>query len=1020
MLVRTTSDGGGWQKNINQDGGMLMSKILIGLSSALVATVSVSNASAQTSTAGLVESFDELEEVIITAESRPRDLQKTSQAIAVYGGDQLSKEGKRRIDDILAGVTGVTMQPDAGGDVVVFMRGAGNLNGVSSTVTVLVDGVSGSGASVRGATLDVAQVEVMRGAQSTTMNAGAMTGAVSLVTNKPVFEYQASATLEVGNYANRTGEAVVNIPFSDNQAMRLAYSSNERNGFYTSNAGNSDQEVVRLKYRWAASENLDIVATGTSTHVGGNGASGNALLFTGHWVPNDGLPISGVQPNTQTMSTPVAQSLLYPTVNAANAVYGAATAGQYAYTPQCVSNSTYFSTLPTATTASQFIIKGNGCPATFIAVRDGINWYDRENPWDDGLPKNAFLNNPIRDNKTYGAQLDINWITSYGTLTVTPSYSKSKSLTREAINTTGGWMGSANRGESGTLNVNWASTTDSRLQWTSGLYYTTGVTGRGQGQDVISPTSGWVAGMAGANNAATANTTNATNCYSVLPGPTPSSQGTINSFCYSTQPNKGTLNTNYALLGRAQYSLTDALRVSAGVRKDWYKTTSRGTPDYQSNQDGSNPYLWTFPLTTYVATTPANPNSLLQVPRKMFLSQADIALWESALRRTNKSNRFNYSAGVEYDLLPDLMGYVNYQTASRAGAVDTRAGGLTVGTTNITLPDARLPNGLAPVIAVSRPGVNKPLVVNTLTAGFKSRWFDRKLQVNMEAFNSVYTNRRLSEMISSLYGITDNTSTLTCSTSANSPISVQLGTTLNDSCFNANINGYTGDMVSRGIDVDFIFLPTSADRIDLAVEYLRTVFSEVPDIGTLDADTVLALSNSGESKRALAQQIADNYNGFLAGSTGKTLQNAPRWSANLTYQHQFKLWGGSTLTPRVIGYYKSEYWTRGGSAAGTPGVTSTPLEQSDWAMRTGKEYPLVQKSYSLFDFYTTWQSANGKYSVNAYVKNLQNKAIMQNSSSVGGITTGSIATNDLAIYATGGTVTLAPPRTYAVSVQASF
>lgn len=991
-----------------------MNKILMGLSGAVVAWTAMPVATAQ----GVAESFDELEEVIITAESRPADLQKTSQSIAVYSGDQLAKEGKRRVDEILAGVTGVTMQPDAGGDVVVFMRGAGNLNGVSSTVTLLVDGVSASGSSVRGATLDVSQVEVMRGSQSTTMGAGALTGAVSLVTNKPVFDFQASGSLEVGNYAMRNGEAVVNIPFSDNQAIRIAYNSSERDGYYSSNAGNSDQEVARLKYRWAVSDALDIVATGTSTHVGGNGASAGALLFTGHWVPNDGSPIAGVQPNTRTISAPVAANLLYPTaLNAGNAT---PTGAQYSYAPLCVSNSTYFSTLPTAATATQFAIKGNGCPATYIAVRDGVSWYDREDPWNDGLPKNAFPNNPIRDNKTTSAQLDINWITSYGTLTVTPAYSVSRTLTREAINTTGGWMGSSNKSKSTTVNVNWASKNDSKLAWTSGLYYSTTGGAKGWQQDVISPTSAWVTGMAGANNAATANTVNATNCYSVLPGLTPSAMGTVNDFCYSTTPNLGTLTTNYAVLANAEYSILDTLRASAGVRKDWNITTSRNTPDYQTNRDGSNPYLWTFPFTTYATASVANPNSIFQVPQKMYLSQADIALWTSQLRRTNKTNRFNYSAGIEYDFLPEVMGYVRYQTASRAGAVDTRAGGLVADSSVVTLPDARLPNGNPYVVTVTRPGVNKPLVVNTLTLGLKSRWFDNKLQVNMEAFDNVYQNRRLSEMISSLYGLTDSTATLTCSTSANSPIAVQLGTSLVDSCFNANINGYTGDMVSRGIDLEVTYLPSTSDRLDLAVEYLRTVFSEVPDIGNLDADTVLALSNSDQSKRALAQQIADNYNNFLAGATGKTLQNAPRWGVNLTYQHQFKLWGGSTITPRFIGYYKSEYWTRGGSAAGTPGVTSNPLQESDWAMHTGKEYPLVQKGYTMYDFYTSWRSANSKYSVNAFVKNIQNKAIMQNSSGVGGIVSGSVATNDLVIYPTGGTVALAAPRTYAVSVQASF
>ncbi|MGC3982340.1 MAG: TonB-dependent receptor [Steroidobacteraceae bacterium] len=1005
-----------------------MNKKLVCLSSALMAWTAAP-AMAQT-TAGegeLIESFDQLEEITITAESRPRDLQKTSQSIVVYGGDQLAKEGKRRVDEILAGVTGVTMQPDAGGDVVVFMRGAGNMNSTQSSVTLLVDGVAASGATVRSATLDLAQAEVMRGAQSTTMSAGALTGAVSLVTNKPVFEFQGSGSLEVGNYAMRNADAVLNLPLTDNQAIRLAYSSNERDGYYSSNAGNSDQEVLRLKYRWAVSDNLDIVATGTSTHVGGNGASASSLLYTGHWVALNGSPITGVAPNGAPST--INPNLVYPgALNAANALAsGTAPNRQYEYAPFCFGSSTYITALPTTigtNTPNQIFIKPNGCPATYIAVRDGVNWYDRANPWDDGLPKNAFPNNPIRDNKTTAAQLDINWKTDYGTLSVIPVLTHSRSLTRESVNQTGGWMASANKSDTSQLTVNWASNQDSKLIWTSGLYYTTTGGSKGRTMDVIAPTSGWTAGTAGGMNAATGTsgfqTINQTACYSVIPDANPTARGTVSGYCYAGTPNLGGRNTSYAALANFTYPVLDSLRVSAGLRQDWNEVTSKNSPDYLTeDQNGSNPYVWTYPVTNYTGITTANENSLFVVPRKTYLTQRDINIWSNALTRTNKTNRFNYSFGVEYDVMSDFMAYLTYKTASRAGAVDSRANSPASETTQITLQDLRLGDGTQYTTTVTKPGVSKPLFVESTALGFKSRWFDSKLQVNLEAFNNAYHNRRLTEVLT-LYNFSNAGTGTSCAATTAMPLNAILNTSLADSCFMTNNNGFTADLVSRGVDVDVTFLPTSSDRLDLAVEYLRTTFTKVPDIGVMTPDAILNAVGADQSKRALATEIANNYNNWVAGAEGKTLQNAPRWSVNMTYQHQFKLWGGSTLIPRFIAYYKSQYWTRGGNAAGTPGVTSNPLQEAEWAMNNGKQNPLVQKGYTMYDFYTSWQSPNRTYSVNAFVKNLQNKAVMQNSSSVGGITTGSIATNDLSTYVTGGTVTLAAPRTYAVSVQANF
>lgn len=985
-------------------------KTIFALLSGALVTLAGSSAFSQTSS---TELGPELEEIIVTAEIRKIDLQKTAQSIQVYSGDQLAREGKRRVDEILAGVTGVTMQPDQGGQVTVFMRGAGNLNGITTnTVTLLVDGVAQSGLAVRGSTLDVSQVEVMRGAQSTTMNAGALTGALSLVTNKPAFEYQGSGSIEAGNYNLLNYNGVLNVPFGDKQAVRLAFDKNKRDGYMSSNAGDSDQSIVRLKYRWQPNDNFEIVATGTDTHIGGNGVSNGVLLYTGHWVPNTGADIAGTNQVTGITSLyPI--NTLYPTaLNAANA---AVVAPQYSYAMPCSASATNIATLITTSTGTQPFIRGLGCPAAYIAVRDGVNWYDRDDPWDDGLPRNAFPNNPLRDTKTRTAQLDINWTTQYGTLTLIPSFQHSTFKSVEPPNTTGGWMGAESITRTRTMDARWASNSNSKLVWTSGLYYSYTGGSVGQSQDVNAPTTAWPTGMAGTAYTGAA-VASATTCYAVLPGATPTARGTINSPCYGTTSNKGSPTTNYAALANFTYSLLDSLRLTAGARQDWSKLDSRNSPDYLADQDGSNPYLWTLPPTTFANATTANPNAIFVVPQKMYLSAADLAVWEDALRVTSKQKRFNYSLGVEYDVLPQAMVYATYKTASRAGSVDSMNGD----TRSIALPNARTAAGAVYAPSITIPTPAKLMEVKSSALGFKSRWFDNKLQFNIEAFNNDYHNRRLSEMISTLYGLTDTTSTLTCSTSINNPFAVQLGTSLATSCFNANINGYTGDMVTRGFDLDINYLPTSQDRIDLAVEYLRSIFTDVPDIGTLDADTILAAAGADASKRALAQQIADNYNNFLSGATGKTLQNAPRWSVNMTYQHQFGLPGGSTLTPRVIGYYKSAYWTRGGSAAGTPGVSSSPLQEASWAIDNDRTYPLVQKGYTLFDFYTTWLSGNGKFSVSAYVKNIANKAIMQNSSSVGGITTGSIATNDLAVRATGGTVALAPPRTYALSVQASF
>ena len=246
-----------------------MNKLWVSMISMLVTAAGTMPALAQTGDAGY-----ELEEVVVTAELREVNLQKVATSIQVTSGEELRKEGKKRIDEIMAGAVGIQTQDSQNG-VSFFIRGvdSGGVNGVSST-PVLVDGVAQSrGEAVRGGTLDLARAEVMRGPQSTTLGANALSGAVSLVSNKPVFQYEASTSLDVGNYHNATMEGVMNVPLADNQAVRVAYSSQKRDSYYSNGAGDSDLTNLRLKYRWQPSNTLDMTATFSHQNIGGNGVT---------------------------------------------------------------------------------------------------------------------------------------------------------------------------------------------------------------------------------------------------------------------------------------------------------------------------------------------------------------------------------------------------------------------------------------------------------------------------------------------------------------------------------------------------------------------------------------------------------------------------------------------------------------------------------------------------------------------------------------------------------------------------
>jgi len=141
-----------------------------------------------------------LEEITVTAQKRETNVQKTPIAIQTVSGEELMEEAKQRLDEIMQGVVGVSSQGSQVG-TDFYMRGIGTGNfgppvgGLQQpAVAVMIDGVyQNRGEVVRGGTLDMQRVEIMRGTQSTTLGGSSLAGAVSLVSNNPVFKYEGKA-----------------------------------------------------------------------------------------------------------------------------------------------------------------------------------------------------------------------------------------------------------------------------------------------------------------------------------------------------------------------------------------------------------------------------------------------------------------------------------------------------------------------------------------------------------------------------------------------------------------------------------------------------------------------------------------------------------------------------------------------------------------------------------------------------------------------------------------------------------
>ncbi|MGE5500683.1 MAG: TonB-dependent receptor domain-containing protein [Ignavibacteriales bacterium] len=110
---------------------------------------------------------------------------------------------------------------------------------------------------------DLARVEVLRGPQGTLYGRNATAGVVNILSAKPKFGYEAKLSADLGNYNSTRLEGMINLPLvEDKVALRLAGAWTKRDGYDTNQiSGNRidgrDLWSTRLSLRVAPTDNIE-------------------------------------------------------------------------------------------------------------------------------------------------------------------------------------------------------------------------------------------------------------------------------------------------------------------------------------------------------------------------------------------------------------------------------------------------------------------------------------------------------------------------------------------------------------------------------------------------------------------------------------------------------------------------------------------------------------------------------------------------------------------------------------------
>jgi iron complex outermembrane receptor protein len=192
-----------------------------------------------------------IQDIVVTAQRRSESIQKVPLTIQAFSGEMLSQLNVTSFDDLVKYTPNVTFGNNGPGQGNVFMRGlsAGFAGGQSSAtignfpnVALYLDDQSLQFPSrnLDILAVDMERVEILEGPQGTLFGGGAEAGAVRYITNKPnleKFEVHAEGMIggTSGGAMNNSENLTINVPIVRDKFAIRATIYNERRGGYIDN-----------------------------------------------------------------------------------------------------------------------------------------------------------------------------------------------------------------------------------------------------------------------------------------------------------------------------------------------------------------------------------------------------------------------------------------------------------------------------------------------------------------------------------------------------------------------------------------------------------------------------------------------------------------------------------------------------------------------------------------------------------------------------------------------------------------
>ena len=264
--------------------------LLAGASTAYLAAVAPSLARAADATE---TTSSRLEEIVVVAQKREINLQKAPVAVTALSSVALDKANVRDATGLNGLVPGLVVSTSEGFNRSVAIRGVGfnvpQNDAAQPSVSYHIDGVYiANPVALDTGFLDVSHIEVVRGPQGTVFGQNSTGGTINVISNLPSTDgYHGAADLSLGNFDLIRARAAVNLPLSDEFAIRVSIDRDYHDGFAKAtqvpgtngsyDLGDDNSIHGRLQLLWQPTSNFSAVLRAEYAHASNHESEGKNI-----------------------------------------------------------------------------------------------------------------------------------------------------------------------------------------------------------------------------------------------------------------------------------------------------------------------------------------------------------------------------------------------------------------------------------------------------------------------------------------------------------------------------------------------------------------------------------------------------------------------------------------------------------------------------------------------------------------------------------------------------------------------